>query len=76
MALLNIVFAIAAKHSEVTGDKERLDHNNDIVYFSRAWKLSMSDTALLEHPNLQQTQIEGLFSLYFLSTGQVNRWVA
>ncbi|CAG8069491.1 unnamed protein product [Penicillium salamii] len=73
MALLNIVFAIAAKHSEVTGDKERLDHNNDIVYFSRAWKLSMSDTALLEHPNLQQTQIEGLFSLYFLSTGQVNR---
>ncbi|CAG8230112.1 unnamed protein product [Penicillium olsonii] len=73
MALLNIVFAIAAKHSGVTGDQERLDHNNDIVYFSRAWKLSMNDSALLEHPNLQQTQIEGLFSLYFLSTGQINR---
>ncbi|KAJ5352800.1 hypothetical protein N7452_001774 [Penicillium brevicompactum] len=73
MALLNIVFAIAAKHSELMGDQGLIDHNTHIVYFSRAWKLSMNEAVMLEHPNLQQTQIEGLFSLYFLSTGQINR---
>jgi hypothetical protein len=73
MALLNIVFAIAAKHSEVAGDQHQLDHNHHTVYFSRAWQLGMSDNVILEHPNLQQTQIEGLISLYLLSAGQVNR---
>ena len=73
MALLNIVFAIAAKHSEFAGDQHRIDHNNHTVYFSRAWQLSMNENAVLEHPNLQQTQIEGLISLYLLSIGQANR---
>ena len=45
------------------------------LYFSRAWKLSMSDVALLDHPNLQQVQVEGLTSFYLLSVGQVNRCV-
>lgn len=75
MALLNMVFAIAAKHSEFSGDQHRLDHNNHTVYFSRAWQLSMNNNAILEHPNLQTTQIEGLISFYLLSTGQVNRLV-
>lgn len=33
----------------------------------------MSDIALLDHPNLQQVQVEGLTSFYLLSVGQVNR---
>jgi hypothetical protein len=75
MALLNMVFAIAAKHSEMTGDHQRLglDHKSHTVYFSRAWKLNMNEKVMLEHPNLQQTQIEGLMSLYLLSIGQANR---
>jgi hypothetical protein len=73
MSLLNIVFAIAAKHSELAGDQHQLDHNHHAVYFSRAWQLGMSDNAILEHPNLQQTQIEGLISLYLLSAGRINR---
>ncbi|KGO78389.1 Transcription factor, fungi [Penicillium italicum] len=73
MALLNMVFAIAARHSELSGDQSQLDHNIHAVYFSRAWRLHTRDTLLLENPNLQQTQVEGLISLYLLTIGQVNR---
>lgn len=73
MALLNMVFAIAARHSELSGDQPQLDHNIHAVYFSRAWRLHTSESVLLESPNLQQTQVEGLISLYLLSIGQANR---
>ena len=73
MALLNMVFAIAGRHSELSRDQPQLDYNTHSVYFSRARRLSMGNGALLDHPNLQQTQIEGLISLYLLSIGQVNR---
>jgi hypothetical protein len=73
MALLNMVFAIAARHFELVGDHPRLDHNRHTVYFSRAQRLNQSECALLDHPNLQQTQSEALISLYMLSIGQVNR---
>ncbi|KAJ5375011.1 hypothetical protein N7517_007017 [Penicillium concentricum] len=73
MALLNMVFAIAARHSELSGDQPQLDQNNHTVYFARAWRLSMGESALLDNPNLQQTQVEGLTSLYLLSIGQANR---
>ncbi|CAI7599005.1 unnamed protein product [Penicillium viridicatum] len=73
MALLNMVFAIAARHSELSGDQSQLDHNIHTVYFSRAWRLHTSESVLLEDPNLQQTQVEALISLYLLSIGQVNR---
>ncbi|KAA8649933.1 putative C6 transcription factor [Aspergillus tanneri] len=46
--------------------------DDDRVYFSRAWKLNMSEVALLDHPNLQQVQVEGLTSFYLSSVGQVN----
>ncbi|KAJ5441047.1 hypothetical protein N7491_003453 [Penicillium cf. griseofulvum] len=73
MALLNMVFAIAGRHSELSRDQPQLEHKNHSVYFARARRLSMGNGALLDNPNLQQTQIEGLISLYLLSTGQINR---
>jgi hypothetical protein len=75
MALLNMIFAIAAQHSEFLGDQQLLDHKSHRVYFSRAWELNMNEKVALEHPNLQQTQIERLISLYFVSIGQANRYV-
>ncbi|KAI9045038.1 putative C6 transcription factor [Aspergillus affinis] len=73
LAILNLVFAIAVRYTRQTraGLGEAVD--DDRTYFSRAWKLSMSGAALLEHPNLQQVQVEGLISFYLLSIGQVNR---
>ncbi|KAI2676318.1 transcriptional regulator family: Fungal Specific TF [Penicillium roqueforti] len=72
MALLNMVFAIAARHFELSGDQSQ-DHNIHAVYFTRAWQLHTSESIRLENPNLQQAQVEGLISLYLLSIGQANR---
>ncbi|KAE8375444.1 fungal-specific transcription factor domain-containing protein [Aspergillus bertholletiae] len=73
LAILNLIFGIAARycHQMESGAQDTPDDGP--VYFSRAWKLSMSDVALLDHPNLQQVQVEGLTSFYLLSVGQVNR---
>ncbi|KAJ5322107.1 uncharacterized protein N7506_011237 [Penicillium brevicompactum] len=71
LAVLNLVFAIATRHASLT-DQPQTDYSEHSVYFARAWKLSGSKI-LLDHPDLQQTQVEGLAAFYLLSIGQVNR---
>lgn len=75
LAVLNLVFAIAAKHSLLVESQPPLDPGDHLVFFARAWRLSIGNVALLDHPNLQQVQVEGLAAFYLLSTGQVNRCV-
>ncbi|KAJ5533205.1 hypothetical protein N7494_009757 [Penicillium frequentans] len=72
-AVLNLVFAIAAKHSTLVNSSPQEDIGDHMVYFSRAWRLSLGDIALLDHPNLQQVQVEGLSAFYLLANGKVNR---
>ncbi|KAJ6089614.1 hypothetical protein N7467_004830 [Penicillium canescens] len=72
LALLNLVFAIATRHSLLT-DKLRPDQDDHQTFFARAWSLSIGTVALLDHPDLQQVQVEGLTAFYLLSIGQVNR---
>ncbi|KAL2817369.1 fungal-specific transcription factor domain-containing protein [Aspergillus granulosus] len=73
LAVLNLIFAIATKyaHDSVQGTEFNADEHR--TYFSRAWKLSMGDVALLDHPNLQQVQVESLSAFYLLTVGQANR---
>lgn len=71
LAVLNLVFAIATRQACLI-DEPQTDHGEHPVYFARAWKLSGSKV-LLDHPDLQQTQVEGLAAFYLLSIGQVNR---
>ncbi|GES64396.1 C6 transcription factor [Aspergillus terreus] len=73
LAILNLVFAIASRYSRHMEVPTEDSAEDDSVYFSRAWKLSMSDVALLDHPNLQQVQVEALTSFYLASVAQVNR---
>jgi hypothetical protein len=74
LAVLNMIFAIATKYAhDLTQGNEHADEH--IAYFSRAWKLSMGNVALLDHPNLQQVQVEGLSAFYLLTVGQANRYV-
>lgn len=75
LAILNLMFALAAKYSELAQEDTEDTLGSHSVYFSRAWGLSVSDAALLDHPNLQQVQVEGLTSFYLLSVGQINRYV-
>ncbi|PLB50406.1 hypothetical protein P170DRAFT_353359 [Aspergillus steynii IBT 23096] len=73
LAILNLVFAIAVRHSEPARAGPRDGVDDHLFYFSRAWKLTMSGAGLLEHPNLQQIQVEGLISFYLSSVGHINR---
>ncbi|KAJ5369916.1 uncharacterized protein N7496_006008 [Penicillium cataractarum] len=73
IAVLNLVFAIAARYTLLVGDGLEGDGDDHLSYSARAWRLSIDNVALLDHPNLQQVQVEGLTAFYLLSTGQVNR---
>ncbi|KAJ5929230.1 hypothetical protein N7454_007078 [Penicillium verhagenii] len=73
MAVLNLIFAIAAKHLTLVSTTPLEEIGDHMVYFTRAWRLSLGDVALIHHPNLQQVQVEGLTAFYLLANGQVNR---
>lgn len=72
LSILNLIFAIAAVYAHLISADWKSDLEHHSVYFSRARTLSLQD-ALLDHPDLQQLQIEGLTSFYLLATGQINR---
>jgi hypothetical protein len=72
LGILNMIFAIGCCCSERMG-LAIASHENDLVFLSRAWKLSLESDTLLEHTDLQQTQLEFLIAVYLLCLGQVNR---
>ncbi|KAE8840029.1 hypothetical protein HRS9122_06634 [Pyrenophora teres f. teres] len=77
-ALVNLVFAIGAKFSHLVQANWRADELDHVVYLSRAFQLlSMNDTiVVLSTPDLSTTQAAGLFAVYYMTLGHVNRaWV-
>lgn len=74
MAILNMVFAIAAKHAHLVNAPWCQDANDHNVYFSRARVLSLNGDVILSHPDLQQVQVEGLMAYYLLATNHINRY--
>ena len=75
LAILNLIFAIGARFTYLTDPVSQRDGNEHIKYFSRAKLLSLDDQ-LLQHPDLQQLQVEGLTSFYLLVLGHMNRYVS
>lgn len=75
LAILNLIFAIAAKYAHLTDAEWKEDDNDHYVYFSRAKTLSLEDQ-LLHHPDLQQLQVEGLACFYMVASGHINRFVS
>ncbi|KAJ5151508.1 uncharacterized protein N7482_010760, partial [Penicillium canariense] len=73
LAVLNFMFAIAAMHLSPVKKLTECKECPHLVYFSRAWILSMDKASLRDHPSLQQVQVEGLAAFYLLASGQVNR---
>jgi hypothetical protein len=74
LAILNLIFAIAAKYAHLIHVSWVGETNDPVVYFSRASKLRVTDNQLFEHPDLQQVQVEGLTAFYFLVMSQINRY--
>ncbi|KAJ5241748.1 C6 transcription factor [Penicillium citrinum] len=76
LAILNAIFAIAAKHAHLTGAPWRGDSQDHLIFLTRARALGMSEDVLFDKPDLRQIQLEGLIAFYLLSSGQVNRHVS
>ncbi|QGA21768.1 hypothetical protein EYB26_009479 [Talaromyces marneffei] len=74
LAILNLVFATSSRcfHHQMQPNST-VANDETLLYFSRAWKLGMQPNALLDHPDLQQVQIEGLLAIFLLALGHVNR---
>ncbi|KAF5866942.1 hypothetical protein ETB97_008748 [Aspergillus alliaceus] len=66
LAVLNLVFAIAARYHQLVQWNNPGHESNHLLYFSRAWNLCLSDS-LTGHPDPQQVQVEGLASFYLIS---------
>ncbi|KAJ5934353.1 hypothetical protein N7466_003900 [Penicillium verhagenii] len=73
LAVLNLIFAIGAKHAHLTNAVWRGEDNDHLVYLTRARLLSMNSDVLFSHPDLQQVQVEGLIAFYLLASDQINR---
>lgn len=73
LAILNLIFAMSAKHAQLTQAPWHGDDNDHLVYLTRARILSMNGDALFSHPDLQQVQVEGLVAFYLLASDQINR---
>ncbi|OQE43103.1 hypothetical protein PENCOP_c003G01107 [Penicillium coprophilum] len=69
--VLNLVFAIATRHSFLL-DQSLTNCDTHRTYFARGWRLNVGNV-LLNHPDLQQVQVEVLAAFYLLSVGQINR---
>ncbi|KAJ5259451.1 hypothetical protein N7478_012432 [Penicillium angulare] len=72
LAILNLIFAIAAKYGQLTNTDWKEGDDDHELYFARARMLSLEDQ-LLHHPDLQQLQVEGLACFYMISSGHINR---
>ena len=75
LAILNLVFAMAARHARLTGQPWAPDLYTPEYFFLRAVRLSLKKTLLFDHPDLQQVQIEGLTSFFLMSLSHINRFV-
>jgi hypothetical protein len=75
MAIFNLVLAIATRHSSLMRKEPEAGISTHRSYFTRAWQLCKRDSAVFDHPTLQQVQVESLMSLYMLSIGHINRYV-
>ncbi|KAJ0415583.1 fungal-specific transcription factor domain-containing protein [Aspergillus carlsbadensis] len=73
LTVLHLVFAISSKFAQLSSKPWVCEAASSIVCFARAWKLSVIESQLLDHPNLQQAQAEGLMAFFLMSIGHINR---
>lgn len=71
--ILNLVFAVAAKHSQLAKSKWRASEHDHLVFQARATAFDLSGTSITNDPDVPQIQALGLLAFYWLSIGQVNR---
>ena len=73
LAILNFIFAIAAKYSHLVQAELRGDDRDHLIYFTRGRVLGMEGDGILAQPDLQRVQVTGLMAFYLMSVNQINR---
>lgn len=73
LAIINMIFAIAAKLSHLIQAEWQADDRDHIIYFTRARLLSIDTDTLFNHADLQSIQIYGLMAFYLMVVEQTNR---
>lgn len=73
-AILNLVFAIAAKYSHLSKASWQADERDHLIYQARARTFGLNDSTMTTHPDMPQIQSLGLLAFYWLSVGQVSRY--
>lgn len=73
LAIINMIFAIAAKYSHLVQADWRADDRDHMIYFARARLLAIDNETMFNHPDLQMIQIFGLMALYLMCVEQINR---
>lgn len=73
LAIINMIFAIAAKYSHLIQAEWQADERDHLIYFTRARMLAIDADTMFNHPDLQMIQILSLMSLYLMTVDQVNR---
>jgi hypothetical protein len=73
LCLLNLVFAIATRYSQVAQPDYLGDARNHLLYFGRSQILGLDVLTLHKDSELQQTTLVGLLGIYFLITEQTSR---
>ncbi|KAL9600563.1 MAG: hypothetical protein Q9219_003109 [cf. Caloplaca sp. 3 TL-2023] len=73
LSVLNLVFALGARYSELIRAEWGGFVEEPHVYFSRAWLLGLDVDSLWSHAEMQRIQITALASFYLMATYQINR---
>lgn len=74
LAILNLIFAIAAKYSHLVQAEWRGDERDHLIYFTRARILGFNGETILGHAELQRVQITGLMAFYLMAINHINRY--
>jgi len=75
LAILNLIFAIGAKHSHLIKAEWRGDPKDHLIYFTRARMLGFNADSILGHAGLQRVQVAGLITFYLMAINQINRCI-
>ena len=73
LAIINLIFAIAARYSHLIQADWAGDERDHVIYFTRARMLAVTDETIFNHPDLQMIQVQVLMSYYLMTVGQIHR---
>ncbi|KAL9579765.1 MAG: hypothetical protein Q9212_004913 [Teloschistes hypoglaucus] len=73
MGVLNLVFALAARYSQLVHAPFQDVVDDDYTYFCRARILCLDREALWDHAEIQRMQVTGLTAFYLMAINQISR---